>query len=49
MANLKNIEALVNLLDDKDPLKKILREIHRMLEWFYEWFQNIEESISKEI
>ena len=48
MANLKNIEALVNLLDDKDPLKKILSEIHQMLEWFYEWFQNIEESISKE-
>ena len=48
MANLKNIEALVNLLDDKDPLKKLLSEIHQTLEWYYEWFQNLEEEISKE-
>ena len=48
MADLKNIEALVNLLDDGDPLKKILSEIHQELCRLSEWIQNIEEEISKE-
>ena len=48
MANLKNIEALVEMLDDKDPYIKILNEIHQTLEWFYQWFKNLEEAISKE-
>ena len=48
MASLKNIEQLVNLLEDTDPLKEILSEIHQTLEWFYEWFQKLGEEISTE-
>ena len=48
MSQLKTIAQLVKILDDKDPLKKILNEIHQTLEWYYEWFQKIEEAISKE-
>ena len=48
MTNLKNIDALVKMLDDNDPLKKILSEIQQTLEWYYQWFQNLEEKISKE-
>jgi hypothetical protein len=48
MSNLKEIESLVNILNDNDPLKKLLNEIHQTLEWFYQWFQKLEEEISKE-
>lgn len=48
MAQLKTISELIGQLDDADPHKKILSEIHQTLEWFYEWLQKIEEAISKE-
>jgi len=49
MSKLKEIESLVNLLDDNDPLKKLLSEIHQTLERFCEWFEKKKEPTHEEL
>jgi len=48
MTQLKELEKLINEIDDKESFIKALKEIHQVLCWLYEWLQKIEEAISKE-
>ena len=48
MTQLKELERLINEIDDKESFIKALKEMHQVLGWFYEWFQKIEEAISTE-
>jgi len=48
MTQLKELEKLINEIDDKESFLKALKEMLQVLCWFYEWLQKIEERISKE-
>ena len=48
MTQLKELERLINEIDDKETFIKALKEMLQVLCWLYEWLQKIEESISKE-
>jgi len=46
--SLNELKTMIQEIDDKESLKKVLNEIQHILEWFYEWLQNLEETSSKE-
>jgi len=48
MSQLKHLEQSIDNADSIIAIKKVLVEIHQVLEWVYEWLQNIEEKISTE-